>query len=40
MTLGDLLLGMLTTHAAIGRPARGDYEWIIWEHGMRNAAQV
>jgi hypothetical protein len=30
MTLGALLLGILTTHAAIGRPAGGDYELLIW----------
>lgn len=28
--LGTLLLGILTTHVAIGRPKHGDYEWIIW----------
>jgi hypothetical protein len=30
MTLGALLLGILTTYAAIGRPAHGDYELLIW----------
>jgi hypothetical protein len=29
----SILAGVLTTHAAVGRPPRGDHEYVLWQIG-------